>query len=55
MKLPTKRELQQVASNHSCDIDFKDTMKPFKHYTKGPYSFLLNDANLIKLNLKMCV
>ena len=27
MKIPNKRELQQIASHHSSDIDFKDFMK----------------------------
>ena len=27
MKIPNERELQQIASNHSSDIDFKDFMK----------------------------
>ena len=27
MKIPNKRELQQIALNHSSDIDFKDFMK----------------------------
>ena len=27
MKIPNKRELQHIASNHSPDIDFKDFMK----------------------------
>ena len=31
--IPNKRELQQVASNHSPDIDFKDFMKLHKDYT----------------------
>ena len=26
MKIPSKRELQQIASNHSFDNDFKDFM-----------------------------
>ena len=46
MKIPNKRELQQITSNHSSDIDFKDFMKLYKHYTKEPYSFLENDTNL---------
>ena len=46
MKIPNKRELQQIASNHSSDIDFKDFMKLYKDYTKEPYSFLVNDAIL---------
>ena len=29
MKIPKKRELQQIALNHSSDIDFKDFMKIF--------------------------
>ena len=29
MKFPNKRELQQIALNHSSDIDFKDFMKIF--------------------------
>ena len=39
MKIPNKRELQQIALNHSLDIDFKDFMKIYKKYTKGLYSF----------------
>ena len=46
MKIPNKRELQQIALNHSSDIDFKDFMKIFKKYTKEPYSFLVNDTTI---------
>ena len=46
MKIPNKRELQQIALNHSSDIDFKDFMKIYKNYTKEPYSFLVNDTTL---------
>ena len=46
MKIPNKRELQQIASNHSSDIDFKDFMKLCKDYTKEPHSFLVNDITL---------
>ena len=46
MKIPNKRELQQIALNHSSDIDFKDFMKIFKKYTAEPYSFLVNDTTL---------
>ena len=45
MKIPNKRELQQIALNHSSDIDFKDFMNIYKKYTKKPYSFLVNDTN----------
>ena len=30
MKIANKRELQQIALNHSFDIDFKDFMKIYK-------------------------
>ena len=30
MKIPNKRELQQIALNHSSDIDFKDFIKIYK-------------------------
>ena len=46
MKIPNKRELQQIASNHSSDIDFKYFTKFYKDYTKEPYSILVKDTNL---------
>ena len=39
MKIPDKRELQQIATNHSSDVDFKDFMKIYKKYTAERYSF----------------
>ena len=46
MKIPNKREFQQIASNHLSDIDFKDFMKLYKDYVKESYSFLMNDTTL---------
>ena len=46
MKIPNKRELQQIALNHSSDIDFKDFIKIYKKCTAEPYSFLVNDSTL---------
>ena len=51
MKIPNKRELQQIASNHSPDTDFKDFIKLYKNYTKEPHSFFVNDATLSSDNL----
>ena len=51
MKIPNKRELQQIALNHSSDIDFKDFIKTCKKYTTEPYSFLVNDTTLPSNNL----
>ena len=45
-KIPYKKELQQIASNHSSDIDFKDFLKLYKEYTKEPYSFLVKNMSL---------
>ena len=45
MKIPNKRELQQIAFNHSSDIDFKDLMNLYKKCTAKPNSFLI-DATL---------
>ena len=45
MKIPNKRELQQIALNHSSDIDFKDFMKIYKNILQN-HSFLVNDTNL---------
>ena len=46
MKIPNKRELQRISSNHLSDVDFKDFIKLYKDYTKELYSFLVNDPTL---------
>ena len=46
MKIPNKRELQQIVLNHSSGIDFKGFIQIYKNYTKEPYSFLVNDTTL---------
>ena len=46
MKIPNKRELQQIAISHSSDIDFKDFIKIYKKCTYKPYSFLVNNITL---------
>ena len=50
MKIPNKRELQQIALNHSSDIDFKDFIKIYKKSIAEPYSFLVNDTILLSDN-----
>ena len=50
MKIPNKRELQQIALNHSSDIDLKDFIKIYKKCPAEPYSFLVNDAMLASDN-----
>ena len=39
MKIPKKRELQQIAFNHSLDSGFRDFMNLYKKCTKNPYFF----------------
>ena len=46
MKMPNKRELQQMASNHLSVIEFIDFMKLYKNYTEEPFSLLVNDTTL---------
>ena len=52
MKIPNKRELKQIAFNHSSDIDFQDFLNIYKKSTAKSYSFfwllilLLHQKNL---------
>ena len=46
MKIPNKRQLQQIALNHLSDINFKDFIKIYKKCTDETYSFLVNDTRL---------
>ena len=50
MKIPSKRELQQIAFNHSSDIDFQDFINLYKKCTEKPYSFLVIDTTLASEN-----
>ena len=39
MKINKKRELQNIATNHSTDIDYEDFVKVYRECTKEPYIF----------------
>ena len=43
-KLNNKRELQNVAINHSSDIDYKDFIKIYRNCAREPYNFLTIDT-----------
>ena len=43
-KLNNKRELQNIAINHSADIDYKDFIKIYRDSTKEPYNFFTIDT-----------
>ena len=49
-KIPNKRELQQIAINHSSDINTKDFTNIYRECTAEPYSFLVNDTMLASNN-----
>ena len=50
MKINHKRELQNIAINHSADIDYKDFIKIYRECTKEPDSFLTIDTTLPSTN-----
>ena len=49
-KIPNKRELQQIAINHSSDISTKDFTNIYRKCTAKPFSFLVNDTSLVSDN-----
>ena len=51
MKIPNKRELQQIVLNHLSNIEFKYFIKLYKGYNKEPFSFLVNNTTLPSDNL----
>ena len=50
MKINNKRELKNIATNHSADIDYQDFMKIYRKCTKEPFSFLTIDTTLPSSN-----
>ena len=43
-KLNNKRELQNIAINHSADIDYKDFVNIYRNCTREPYNYLIIDT-----------
>ena len=43
-KLSNKRELQNIAINHSADIDYIYFINIYRNYTKEPFNFLTIDT-----------
>ena len=46
MKINNRKELQNIPSNHSADIDHKDFMKIYREFTREPFNFLAIDTTL---------
>ena len=44
MKINNKTEPQNIAINHSADIEYKDFIKIYRECTKEPYNFLTIDT-----------
>ena len=49
-KIPNKRELQQIAINHSSDINTNDFTNIYGKCTAEAYSFLVNDTTIASNN-----
>ena len=50
MKIPNKKERQQIAFKKSSDIDFQKFMNLYEKCTAEPYSFLVIDTTLLSDN-----
>ena len=46
MRIDNKRELQNIAINHSADFDYQGFIKICRECTKEPYNFLTINAKL---------
>ena len=46
MKINNRRELQNIAINHSADIDYNDFVRSYRDCTRNLYSFLTIDTTL---------
>ena len=46
METDNKRELQNIAVNHSADLDYQDFKKIYRECTREPYNFLAIDTTL---------
>ena len=50
MKINNRKKLQNIAINHSVDIDYRDFIKMYRECTKEPYNFLTIDIKLLSTN-----
>ena len=50
MKINNKREIQNIAINHSANIDYKDFIIIYRECIKEPYNFLTIDTTLPSTN-----
>ena len=50
MKINNRKELKNIAINHSADIDYQGFMKIYRECKREPYSFLTIDTTLSSSN-----
>ena len=50
MKFSNKRELQQIAFNHSPDIEFQNLINLYKQCTAKPFYFLVASYTVVSGN-----
>ena len=50
IKIPNKQEIQQIAFNHSSDIEFKNFMNLYKKCATKPHLYLVIDTTLASEN-----
>ena len=46
MKISKRKELQNIAINHSADIDYSDFVRIYRGCARKPHSFLTIDTSL---------
>ena len=51
MKILRKRELQQIATNHSSDIDFDEFKRLYINFHAEPFLFLVTDTTIPSDNI----
>ena len=50
MKINNRKELKNIAINHSADTDYRDFIKMYRECTKEPFNFLTIDIKLPSTN-----
>ena len=52
LKLNNRRELKNIAINHTVDIDYKDFIEIYRDCTREPFNFLTIDTSKDKKFIK---
>ena len=52
MKIANRKELQNIATDHSCEIDYSDFLKLYRIATKEKYNSLMIDTTQDSMKFK---